>query len=158
MDATKNSLWERAVTRLIVVGGTWGPIAAIVGIFTVGAAVPTFLYERFDKTAKPEDVTKEVKVVDDKVVAADARISRVVEFVKAEDAKLITKQESTMTLVLNQYSALNARIDAQNSLLLRAIENLPRKKSAADRTPDAENVGLHTPAWFYSPETMQGGT
>lgn len=130
-------MWQQILKRLIAVGGMWGPLSAIAGIFTLGCSLTVFLFERFDQLPRADDVKRDVASV-------DGRISRVVEYVNHQDAEIRQEQKLIQQQVLDQYAALNTRLDTQNQLIMQAIRG---------RGAEAQPVPGVYPAYVSNPRS-----
>lgn len=105
----------------------WGVPATGVTIFCLGSGVTVFLHDRFQKS---EDANREL-------AQSDARITRVVSYVDRQDNLIREDQKLLQKQVLEQYTALNSRIDTQNALILETLRRLPRRSDRSRRDETA---------------------
>lgn len=118
----------------------WGPLAAIVGIFTLGAGTTAFLMDKLDQGSAQHAGAVNIRLND-----LASRVDRVVTFVKEQLGLVKADQDNIRKEVSTQYQAINSRLDQQNMLMvevLKAVKDRKGNEAAADESGSSSGWSL----------------
>ncbi len=105
----------------------WGPLAAIVGIFTLGAGTTAFLMDKLDQGS-----AQHAGAVNTRLNDLASRVDRIVTFVKEQLGIAKDDQDELRKEVATQYQAINSRMDQQNMLLIEVLKTVKKQDQTSN--------------------------
>lgn len=116
-------MWKKWLNQF---NGLWGTLAAIVGVFTLGAGAASTFFSTYEEKGESQ---KQAGVVDRRVTDLNARLDRFSSWAREQLTSIFDRQDRTDERISTEYRAINQRLDQQNVLILEVLKTVKQEKS-----------------------------